>query len=445
MKKRNNPKFEEYLAKTQGNQMDVLSSEKCGCVFCRAVYDAREVADWTNNLEGLTALCPRCGMATVLPDVLGIPLDYDSLKAMNLYAFGEDYMVEHPEALRLYCSRYIDGEITHKKANESLFVKYLTTLYQRKEAPAAALLGYFYMTGGEFHEPNLRKAVSIFSSPLLAEDEVTLCRLGSIYIDGYGGEEGAKKGFEILTKALALGSEEAIFYVAKCYFEGIAVEEDPIFAFTVLYREFDVLFHRFRRSTEDIHLFVEFAYQIGYCCDKGIGTREDKVRALRYYLLADLGLRSYKTVPETEPFEDELASRISEIATLLGFKEGPATFDQDSFFDSFAEQQENLSNKELINPFYNEEDKTLSFGVNFEERQILVDLGNLYCEFIDGNVSWEFRDIAGIKQGVDPLRYHFVNFASEEGWYFVDDEQHALSIRFLNPADLEDEKAIKNP
>lgn len=57
------------------NRELVAKSTLCGCFYCLAIFRPDEVIDWvdwpenaTNQLaEGVAALCPRCGIDSVLP------------------------------------------------------------------------------------------------------------------------------------------------------------------------------------------------------------------------------------------------------------------------------------------------------------------------------------------------------------------------------------------
>ena len=50
----------------------VLASRRCGCFHCLAMFRREEIARWTDRpaprADGVTALCPRCGIDAVLPD-----------------------------------------------------------------------------------------------------------------------------------------------------------------------------------------------------------------------------------------------------------------------------------------------------------------------------------------------------------------------------------------
>jgi len=47
------------------NRDEVTASELCGCFYCLAVFGSPEIDEWWD--DGRTAVCPRCGIDSVLP------------------------------------------------------------------------------------------------------------------------------------------------------------------------------------------------------------------------------------------------------------------------------------------------------------------------------------------------------------------------------------------
>ena len=64
---------------------EVVRSETCGCFYCLAIFKPVEVAEW---VEGVTALCPRCGIDTVLGSASGLPITREFLSRMQTYWFS---------------------------------------------------------------------------------------------------------------------------------------------------------------------------------------------------------------------------------------------------------------------------------------------------------------------------------------------------------------------
>jgi len=42
----------------------LLAATECGCFYCLEIFQPAEIAEWTDN--DLTALCPRCGIDSVI-------------------------------------------------------------------------------------------------------------------------------------------------------------------------------------------------------------------------------------------------------------------------------------------------------------------------------------------------------------------------------------------
>lgn len=50
-----------------------LMAGRCGCFHCLSTFTAENVAQWVD--DGQTALCPVCGIDSVLPDIgLDVPM-----------------------------------------------------------------------------------------------------------------------------------------------------------------------------------------------------------------------------------------------------------------------------------------------------------------------------------------------------------------------------------
>ena len=86
----------ESIHKFCGHHRDLLiRSDRAGCFYCGAMFSPEEITDWiddkqvdTGNLDdGMTALCPRCGIDAVLPSAAPIALSEGILTAMHRHWF----------------------------------------------------------------------------------------------------------------------------------------------------------------------------------------------------------------------------------------------------------------------------------------------------------------------------------------------------------------------
>ena len=52
----------------QSNEKNIEKSQKCGCFFCGRIFDKILIVEWIEDTKGKTALCPFCGIDSILPD-----------------------------------------------------------------------------------------------------------------------------------------------------------------------------------------------------------------------------------------------------------------------------------------------------------------------------------------------------------------------------------------
>jgi hypothetical protein len=67
------------------NKKALEISEKAGCYYCLKIYPANEVTDFLEVED--TALCPHCGIDSVLPGKSPYELTSETLKELNKFWF----------------------------------------------------------------------------------------------------------------------------------------------------------------------------------------------------------------------------------------------------------------------------------------------------------------------------------------------------------------------
>jgi len=81
------------------NRQTVLASNECGCFHCEAIFPSTSIDEWIEESQGdyseapdpFTALCPECGIDSVLGDACPYPAtDPEFLHAMHLHWFGKE-------------------------------------------------------------------------------------------------------------------------------------------------------------------------------------------------------------------------------------------------------------------------------------------------------------------------------------------------------------------
>jgi len=72
------------------NHMEQLKKDKlCGCFYCLRIFDPAEIEEWlidANPIDrGGTAICPHCGIDSVIGESAGYPLTVEFLRKMKDY------------------------------------------------------------------------------------------------------------------------------------------------------------------------------------------------------------------------------------------------------------------------------------------------------------------------------------------------------------------------
>jgi len=69
---------------------EVLASDLCGCFYCRQTFPPAEIDRWIDEQNGVgtTAICPRCGVDSVIGSRSGFTPTPEFLREMHDYWFG---------------------------------------------------------------------------------------------------------------------------------------------------------------------------------------------------------------------------------------------------------------------------------------------------------------------------------------------------------------------
>ncbi len=82
-----------------GNRAEISLSGLCGCFYCLKSFHSEAIQTWWDSPQdsvdadtearGITAVCPLCGMDTVLGDQCGYVLNNDLLTRMQRFWFDD--------------------------------------------------------------------------------------------------------------------------------------------------------------------------------------------------------------------------------------------------------------------------------------------------------------------------------------------------------------------
>lgn len=72
------------------HRAELLESNLAGCFYCSQTFPPSLVEEWVDedeNGNGTTALCPRCGIDSVIGSASGFPITAQFLRKMHAYWF----------------------------------------------------------------------------------------------------------------------------------------------------------------------------------------------------------------------------------------------------------------------------------------------------------------------------------------------------------------------
>ena len=67
---------------SSNHKASLLKDTKCGCFFCLKIFSPT----WIDDVEG-TAICPYCGIDSIIGESSGYPITTEFLSEMNKYWF----------------------------------------------------------------------------------------------------------------------------------------------------------------------------------------------------------------------------------------------------------------------------------------------------------------------------------------------------------------------
>lgn len=71
---------------SSNHREELLSSENCGCFHCLKIYSPTEIEDWIDENDSC-ALCPNCGIDSVIGSKSGYPITTEFLRQMHQHWF----------------------------------------------------------------------------------------------------------------------------------------------------------------------------------------------------------------------------------------------------------------------------------------------------------------------------------------------------------------------
>jgi hypothetical protein len=51
---------------SSSHKIEILAANLCGCFYCKQTFLPNEIEEWLEEIIGETAICPKCGIDSVL-------------------------------------------------------------------------------------------------------------------------------------------------------------------------------------------------------------------------------------------------------------------------------------------------------------------------------------------------------------------------------------------
>lgn len=67
------------------HRTQIEASDHCGCFYCLGVFSPSEITEWV-DLDS-TALCPKCGIDSVIGSASSLPITPEFLSKMHAHWF----------------------------------------------------------------------------------------------------------------------------------------------------------------------------------------------------------------------------------------------------------------------------------------------------------------------------------------------------------------------
>lgn len=84
---------EDFIRSAKNNRDELLQSPICGCYQCINFFMVLKITKWVD--DGQTALCPHCGIDSVVATCISGEVGEEMLKDIRKYAFSKS-SVEDP-------------------------------------------------------------------------------------------------------------------------------------------------------------------------------------------------------------------------------------------------------------------------------------------------------------------------------------------------------------
>ncbi|MDL2289517.1 cytoplasmic protein [Clostridia bacterium OttesenSCG-928-F22] len=79
----------DYIAAhkfSSNHKNELMQDTKCGCFYCLSIFNPSEIEEWIKDICE-TAICPYCGIDSVIGESSGYPITEEFLRKMMKHWF----------------------------------------------------------------------------------------------------------------------------------------------------------------------------------------------------------------------------------------------------------------------------------------------------------------------------------------------------------------------
>lgn len=130
---------------------------------------------------------------------------------------GDAAAAQYEKALTIMASSKVDIKKATSLLREAL---------RMGEPRAAYALGTWYFSGANGFKENKKKGIELIRAAAHEKVPAALFDLAACYEEGLAVEIDLEKAFILFLDAAIHGDEQAVFEVSRCYFHGIGIEQN---------------------------------------------------------------------------------------------------------------------------------------------------------------------------------------------------------------------------
>jgi NAD-dependent SIR2 family protein deacetylase len=79
------------------HRKELMASTMCACFYCKSTFQPQKIEEWIDEEE--TALCPACGIDSVIGSASGYPITEDFLSRMHAHWFEQTHSLDEAWAM----------------------------------------------------------------------------------------------------------------------------------------------------------------------------------------------------------------------------------------------------------------------------------------------------------------------------------------------------------